>query len=547
MNALVIAVASIVFEHSAGFIDALNHYMDFAFHYLFLAVLFSVLIPCVEHFVCVRIKINPISINWKKWIQVLLYLTAIILFCMNIPRIFDNAFWGDEGFTIRLAKMGIGEMIQATATDVHPPLYYLWTQFLYHLGGNNGLIYHLSAFIPYGLLLIFACTKIRKQFGTIPATVLVVMSSLMNQAITYNVEARMYSLAAFFVLVAFYELYKILDLATNIHWVIFALTSLAAAYTHYYALIAVAFFYVVLWGIMLLKKKFVKQTLLISVFTVIGYMPWLGILLSAFERTSEDWWVESIPTFMDGMLAVFDYRWLCWIVLFILMMYIFYQLNIIDLFSNGKGINYKLNIRFETGNHFKISNEMIWILAGTVSVVGMLLTGLLLSYIFRPLFVVRYLYTVTPMAYLILGVCMKKLHFSRIWTMLLISLILWNNVPIFFNTYQSEKDLNKNTSVFLEQVQPEKNTKIYTNNLHLNWSLLEYYYPENQHAYVEELTNIIEENHENICLYWVTPLEQEGYYLFENAGYSVSKNFEGTFANGVYYYVYSAEYNGLKN
>lgn len=61
VNALVIAVASIVFEHSAGFIDALNHYMDFAFHYLFLAVLFSVLIPCVEHFVCVRIKINPIS------------------------------------------------------------------------------------------------------------------------------------------------------------------------------------------------------------------------------------------------------------------------------------------------------------------------------------------------------------------------------------------------------------------------------------------------------------------------------------------------------
>ena len=31
----------------------------------------------------------------------LLYLYALVLFAMHFVRIFDNSFWGDEGFTIR--------------------------------------------------------------------------------------------------------------------------------------------------------------------------------------------------------------------------------------------------------------------------------------------------------------------------------------------------------------------------------------------------------------------------------------------------------------
>lgn len=512
--------------------------MDFSFHYLILAISFAVLIPLVEHFISIRIKIEPVHIDWKKWSRRLLYLMAAILFCMNLLRIFDNAFWGDEGFTIQLAKMSVGEMIQKTAADVHPPLYYLWVQLLYHIGGNNGITYHLSALIPYGLLLIFACMAIRKQFGTIPAAILIVMSSLMKQSVTYNVEARMYSLAALFVLAAFYELYKILDSGKVLHWVIFTLASLAAAYIHYYALMSVAFFYVVLWGLMLPRKKYIKQTILVSTLTVLGYMPWFGILLTTFGRTSEGWWLESIPSFKDGMLAVFDYQWLYWVTLLVIVIYVLYQLDIIGLVSSGRGSNYKLKIQCEMGGSTKMSSEMIWILTGVWSVVGTLLVGLLLSYAIRPLFVVRYLYVITPAAYLILGVCLKKMHFRRIWAVLLIGAILWNNIPLFFNTYQGERSLNQNTAIFLDQVQPEKSEKIYTNNTHLGWSLLEYYYPENPRAYIGEITDIINEDYENSWLYWTAPLSEEAYAVLEDAGYSVLKKFEGTFANGVYYYAY---------
>ena len=54
-----------------------------------------------------------------------MYVYALLLFMMSFVRVFDNAFWGDEGFSIALAKMSVSDMMIATAKDVHPPLYYL--------------------------------------------------------------------------------------------------------------------------------------------------------------------------------------------------------------------------------------------------------------------------------------------------------------------------------------------------------------------------------------------------------------------------------------
>ena len=39
----------------------------------------------------------------------LLYLYALVLFAMHFVRIFDNSFWGDEGFSIGLAPSTCGK------------------------------------------------------------------------------------------------------------------------------------------------------------------------------------------------------------------------------------------------------------------------------------------------------------------------------------------------------------------------------------------------------------------------------------------------------
>lgn len=88
---------------------------------------------------------------------------AAALFLFNFVRIFDNDFWGDEAFSIRLAKMSVPEMLQATAEDVHPPLYYLFMILGYRCFGNAAWGYHLISVLACAALLAAAFFWVRKN------------------------------------------------------------------------------------------------------------------------------------------------------------------------------------------------------------------------------------------------------------------------------------------------------------------------------------------------------------------------------------------------
>ena len=78
----------------------------------------------------------------------------------------------------------------------------------------------------------------------------------------------------------------------------FVLFSLAAAYTHYYCLISVAFFYVTLLVLAIFTKRLSRIKIAVTyVCTVVGYLPWFFILLKYFMSVKENFWIEKIPTF----------------------------------------------------------------------------------------------------------------------------------------------------------------------------------------------------------------------------------------------------------
>src|SRR5699024_3458358 len=135
---------------------------------------------------------------------------AAALFLFNFVRIFDNNFWGDEAFSIRLAQMSVPEMLQATAEDVHPPLYYLFMILGYRCFGNAAWGYHLISVLACAARLAAAFFWVRKRFGTTAFVVFAALSTLMPTAFRNNVEVRMYSFAALFVTLAYISFYEIL-------------------------------------------------------------------------------------------------------------------------------------------------------------------------------------------------------------------------------------------------------------------------------------------------------------------------------------------------
>ena len=183
LNFTTLSVTYKLFHHAGALDASFLEYTGFTFRYLLLSFTIAIAEPVLENLLRYHIKIELHKVKIHVNANLLLYVYSFALVVMNLIRIFDNAFWGDEGYSIQMAQRSVSDMISTTAGDVHPPLYYLLAQLLYHTLGNHGFTYHLSALLPYIVIVIIGCSVVKRYFGIIPATVLVTMSSLMKNAI----------------------------------------------------------------------------------------------------------------------------------------------------------------------------------------------------------------------------------------------------------------------------------------------------------------------------------------------------------------------------
>ena len=544
LNFASIIVTHLVFHHEEGLVSSLNQYMEFSFHYLLLQIVFACIFPFAEYFIRFHLHIiPPPPIRYSIKNQTL-YLYALILFALHFIRIFDNSFWGDEGFSIRLAKMSISQMLEVTANDVHPPLYYFLAMFLYRVLGNHGYTYHLSAVLPYALILLVSCTFVRKRFGALTAAILVTLSALSKSAITYNVEVRMYALAALFVLIAYLALYQIYQRGTFLDWSVFCVASLGAAYTHYYALISVAFFYLMLLPLLFRTREYLWKILVAYIVTIIGYLPWLFILLASFQRTANGWWLSSVSSARDFYQFIFDSRWLQNAFIVVVAFYFVQQIISIQI---KKDPSRKPFDRFDVNLIFisptKIPNDIFWILAGLLSFIGTVGIGLAASKLIRPLILLRYIFPVAPVLYLILGYCISKLPLRRTVAILVLLGILRSGFTVYASTFQYEKfTLDAETTQCLQTVAPAEDTLLLTNNDHLGWNLLEYYYPQNPHGNCTSPLDCLDDaKNADVILFWDSEIDEEALNAIRVRGYVCKQLFEGHFANGAYYHVYKLQ------
>ncbi len=539
LNFTTLAVTYILFHHDRPLDSSFLESTGFTFRYLLLAFAIAIVEPVLENFLRYHIKIELHKVNIPVNANLFLYAYSLVLVAMNSVRIFDSAFWGDEGYSIRMAQMSVRDMVLTTAEDVHPPLYYLLLQLLYRIFGDHGFAYHLSGLLPYIVIVIIGCTVVRKYFGLIPATVLVTMSSLMKNAVTYNVEVRMYALAAMFVLVAYIAFYKIIETNHPSSWIAFCISSLGAAYTHYYALLSVAFLFVMLLPLAILQKKYRKGLVISYLTAIIVYLPWLMVLLKTFGRTASDWWLASIPKISSCFWFLLDYKWLAVSFLACFLLFAMYQMNLLSIHvSKTKKLKDCIDIGLCLPKELTLNDKLYWAVSGIIAICGTAAVGLALSYLVRPFFLIRYLFPVSAMLYLMFGVCISEMKLSKLWSALLIIAILWTNVPAFIQKYNSDHNLDQETAKFLDAVKPDKDVELVTNNSHLGKLLLWYYYPENVSKYDEdELTNL-DKDYEDIWLIWDGELDEAAEANIKRQNYTSKMVYEGDFANGPSYRVY---------
>ena len=412
---------------------------------------------------------------------------AIILFYINFIRIFDNYLWLDECFTGNLVRMSIPNMVKATANDVHPPLYYLIAKAVCSVFGVRGAALHLTSLIPLGLMFLFALSIMWNEFGAECSFVFITFMGISDLAIRYNVEIRMYSWVACLTLFSIWEMYQIVKFDRKNDYILFTIVSLCAAYSHYYSLIAVAFFYAVLFVYtLIMRRKSIIKVIIITLASVVVYLPWLKVIIHSMKARTGNYWIQAndIPTLKQCIVYIFSEHFtpLVWsFAIITLVLTIVYEIGFVKIENKDKH-EYLVKLF----NKIQYSEVLVLIAAGFISYIGTATVGILVSKYISPFFVVRYMYTLCPIMWMILGITISKMKLSKIWMPIFLAWVLSIQIPAYnaikeWDLYNFQRNM-----IVINQKEEIPGNAIIIANYEKEHTIIDYYFWDRELLLVDE-------------------------------------------------------------
>lgn len=190
------------------------------------------------------------KLELTDYIGIIFFIIAIGILCIMIFNPLNHLFIHyDEYFTFGLIHLPITNAIKVTATDVHPPLYYIILKIvtkiltILHIHFDTLYVLKLVSIIPYFILLLLSETKIRKEYGWLTAGIFIFSIGVMSNFFIEFITIRMYSWGLLFLLLSFICLKKIITESNNKSWILLTIFTVLGAYTHYFVALSLGVLY----------------------------------------------------------------------------------------------------------------------------------------------------------------------------------------------------------------------------------------------------------------------------------------------------------------
>jgi mannosyltransferase len=207
---------------------------------------------------------------------------TLLALLLRLPGLNDSVF-GDELFTYEIAtRPGFGDMLDGVTgpLEISPPLYFALAWVCAKLGDPHVWI-RVPALVA-GVALVPAVYALGvRTVGRVPALIGAALLALSPFAIYYSDEARAYSLATLFVVLAALALLAAVERDGWRPWALFALAACAALYSHYTAGFALAA--EVAWAAWAHRER-LRELAFACLAVAAGLAPWLPSFLD--DRTA---------------------------------------------------------------------------------------------------------------------------------------------------------------------------------------------------------------------------------------------------------------------
>lgn len=507
------AVALAVFDDGeTSFLEKMDKSAVFALKYAVME-LFAALFVAWAEWSCLKKKFI-VKVDWdgfaswkpaivcKKYIcPVLPYLLAIFVVLLNGSMMFDNVVWGDEAFSVNTAQNSLYGIMQVMYFwDSHPPLYYIWLKLWGDLFGFSVPVCHLASMVPFAMGILLALFCFQKKFGAVPAAFFIVLSGLGIFCLQYNLEIRMYALAFFCLTACFWCSCRVVGTGKKTAWTGMVFFGLAAAYSHYYGLVAggiLLFFTGVAVWLKNRGKTWIKGLCAVLAY-IVGYSPWLVILFESMKEVGSSWWVTEILKPAEALDMVLFGEKMARITA-PLLIFLCVTVFLVDsgIVRREKGEDF--GIRICVPDRKKWNDKTYMIAIGILTVVGTIAFGYFLCLVMTPVLIARYLYPVSAVTGCVIvtagsrmleilkesGEREKLPHLQEIGKGILAAvcvLLLFAGIGNYKNYSPEVKIQKERTQTTLDIIgTPDEDINMVTNGVkHLGWTVLKHYYPDNE-------------------------------------------------------------------
>src|SRR4051812_5257669 len=205
---------------------------------------------------------------------------------LRLHALTSKSVWYDEAYVISLAQMSIPELLrELIATDILPPLYYVFMHYWVMLGTDPFLIRFPSVIISTATvpLLYFTGRRLAGRRIAGAAAALLAVSTI---HLYWAQQARMYAWLCFLCLATTYFLVRALQTRSLLAWVLFAVTSAAAMYMQ-----VTAAFYLAAQGLatlwLLARRDSLRSAWRPWVMSELGaallFVPWIPAILQQYQ------------------------------------------------------------------------------------------------------------------------------------------------------------------------------------------------------------------------------------------------------------------------
>lgn len=408
----------------------------------------------------------------KKEIRSYTIWGSVLFFTLlYLSLIFNQNVWTDEIFTMKLIQGGFADIVTGTAKDVHPPLYYFAAKAAQIIFGGSLQVQKLVTLIPMTLTLVLGATKVRRHFGDAVSFFFIWILGCIPCSMEYAVQVRMYSMALLAVTACGLYAYECFFSDKKSAWVGLVLSTLAAAYLHYFAFVSV----IIIQGILFLallaaKREKLKRWLAAAAVMIAGYLPWFGVFAYQFSGVSESYWIpeitaETVKGYFQWAFGIGKWDWPAWVY---------------TALAVGAGA-------VTLAGAFRKQKEdmcaQLFMLAPALTAA----TGVILSFLIRPIYRDQYVFPAMGLFCLFLAIALSKFGSRRLVLVPVCVFLLFLGSVQYLETWRQEykSTLTDQTVEFWQENVGENDLIVY--NLEVYEFCYSYYFPREKLAYVRDV------------------------------------------------------------